>query len=150
MQESRKTTVQVCMDPGTYFVGDLCYVLGDSWDEFCNLTLTKDGVREGGTVFSDGREMCSFTTLYGDGVYQDAEGRDYPVDAGLLGCIKLENMDLEYDEICDSGQIIVFKNQFICERVDGMIYFGKIAIQTDSEPEYQSRSFDRNLEREPD
>jgi len=70
-----------------YIIADPCYVIGD-WGAFgvatndfdrCNGRFTlKDAV---GTV------VVCHNTAYGDGVYEDGEGNEYPVDAGLLGCI---------------------------------------------------------------
>lgn len=122
---------QVYMEPGTYYVGDLCYVLRDSWDEFCEITIGDHGCLSGGFRFKDGREFVTFMTMYGDGTYYDKEGRAYPVDAGLIGCVRVEDMDVDPIEVCDDGQIIKFDKPFICERVDGMLYFGKVAIDLD-------------------
>lgn len=122
---------QVYMEPGTYYIGDLCYVLNNSWDEFCELTIRDNECINGGFRFADGREFVSFTTIYGDGTYTDEEGFKYPVDAGLIGCIRIEDMDCISGEVGDSGQIRAFTKPFICERVDGVLYFGKVAIDLD-------------------
>jgi hypothetical protein len=122
---------QVYMEPGTYYIGDLCYVLNNSWDEFCELTIRDNECLNGGFRFADGREFVSFTTIYGDGTYTDAEGFKYPVDAGLIGCVRIEDMDCIIGEVGDSGQIRAFTKPFICEKVDGILYFGKVAIDLD-------------------
>lgn len=126
-----KNNPQVYMEAGTYYCGDLCYVLNDSWDEFCKLTILDEECVSGGFRFADGREFVSFTTIYGDGTYTDAEGFKYPVDAGLIGCIRVEDMDCTLDEVGDSGQIRAFTKPFICEKVGGVLYFGKVAIDLD-------------------
>jgi hypothetical protein len=120
---------QVYMEPGTYWCGDLCYVMGDRWDEFCKLTIRDHDVIDGGFTLQDGTEFVTFTTKYGDGTYYDKEGRVYPVDAGLIGCIRVENIDTDAD--IDFGNIITFDKPFVCERVGGMLYFGKVAIDLD-------------------
>ena len=122
---------QVYMEPGTYYIGDLCYVLDASWSAFCKLTIRDNECLNGGFRFADGREFVSFTTIYGDGTYTDAEGFKYPVDAGLIGCIRVEDMDCRIDTITDCGQIRVFTKPFVCEKVDGILYFGKVAIDLD-------------------
>lgn len=122
---------QVYMEPGAYYIGDLCYVLNNSWDEFCELTIRDNECLSGGFRFADGREFVSFTTKYGDGTYTDKEGFKYPVDAGLIGCVRVEDMDINIDKVGDSGQIRVFTKPFVCERVDDILYFGKVAIDLD-------------------
>ena len=122
---------QVYMEPGTYYVGDLCYVLNDSWDEFCDITIKDEQCLSGGFRFKDGREFVTFQTIYGDGMYFDKEGRQYPVDAGLIGCVRIEDMDIDVENVCDDGNFIKFEKPFVCERVDGMLYFGKVAIDLD-------------------
>ena len=122
---------QVYMEPGTYYVGDLCYVLNDSWDEFCSITIKDEECLSGGFRFKDGREFVTFQTIYGDGTYRDRDGREYPVDAGLIGCVRVEDMDCEDIDVCDGGHIIAFAKPFVCERVGTELYFGKIAIDLD-------------------
>jgi hypothetical protein len=127
---------QVYMEPGTYYIGDLCYVLGDSWDEFCSITIDDHDCLNGGFRFKDGREFVTFQTMYGDGTYHDKEGRSYPVDAGLIGCVRVEDMDIDVMDVCDDGNIIKFDKPFVCERVGGVIYFGKVSIDTEGDPFY--------------
>ncbi len=69
---------------GTYWVGDPCYAndddrrwmaYGDSSDWFQDTPI--------GT---DGDAWCvGIGTAYGDGTYTDRQGREYPVDAGMIG-----------------------------------------------------------------
>jgi len=123
---------QVYMEPGAYYIGDLCYVLQDSWDEFCKITISGEQCLSGGFRFADGREFVSFTTIYGDGTYYDKDGFQYPVDAGLIGCIRVQDMDnVDIDEASHDGRVHVFTKPFICEKVDGVLYFGKVAIDLD-------------------
>ena len=37
---------------GEYWVGDLCYVLGDRWDEVCNLIINGREIVNGGVYSS--------------------------------------------------------------------------------------------------
>jgi hypothetical protein len=122
------------MPAGRYYVGDLCYVMHDVWDEFCDLTIDDNRVNDGVFTLADGRRFATFTTKWGDGYYKDNFGRGYGVDAGLIGCI------LESD-ICDpapsisGGQIIDFKEDFEVDSVDGEIMFGDVYINTDGSDE---------------
>lgn len=72
-----------------WFVGDLCYVMDDVWNEVCNLIFPSGGHGVYGKhTLRDGRSFVVFSTYFGDGVYPDQFGNSYPVDAGLIGAIR--------------------------------------------------------------
>ncbi len=100
------------MRPGTYYVGDLCYVMHPQWSEVCDLMFATDGpVLEGEFNLSNGVRFALHSTAYGDGTYYDAEGRAYPVDAGLIGCIR--KVDVQDPEAYLAGMNeVVFDNPF--------------------------------------
>ena len=119
------------MPAGKYYVGDLCYVMHNEWDEACNLMFDPMNGDPGEGVFSlkDGRRFAIFGTAYGDGVYDDQEGREYCVDSGSIGCIKVE--DITEDEIReDLGNIIDFPNEFYVKKNGGELIFGRVWIKT--------------------
>lgn len=133
---------------GKYYVGDLCYVMHKEWDEVCGLFF-KDrddhGCNEGEFNLKDGRRFASFNTKYGDGGYWDQFGNEYGVDAGLIGCIALDDIDLTSgDNFTSGGQIIEFKNDFSVsgsqglsrQDWDGVIRIGHIVINTDGDGDY--------------
>ena len=65
------------MPAGRYYIGDLCYVMHDEWDEACTLFFpTNQSGRgiEGEFTLKDGRRFASFTTAYGDGEYYNNQG----------------------------------------------------------------------------
>lgn len=79
-----------------FYVGDICYVLSDEvyngiWG---NKGHYKDGTFdvpcETGRSDSTGRRFTVGSTAYGDGLYLDDEGREFPVDAGNIGLVPLE------------------------------------------------------------
>lgn len=128
---------------GKYYVGDLCYVMHEEWDEVCGLFF-KDrddhGCNEGEFNLKDGRRFASFNTKYGDGAYYDQFGDEYGVDAGLIGCIALNDIDLTNDDnFIRGGQIIEFVSDFSVSGSqglsrkdwDGVIRIGHIVIKTD-------------------
>ena len=80
------------MQSGTYYIGDLCYVMHDRWDEFCALTCSGHCVLDGEFNLKDGTRFATFTTRWGDGTYRDELGNEYPVDAGLIGCIRVDDI----------------------------------------------------------
>lgn len=113
------------MSAGTYYVGDLCYVLsGTQWDELCD----KDPNCNGGEfVLSDGTRVWLSHTEYGDGWYADSNGNKYDVDSGTLGCVLMgENI-----KDTSGGNVIEFKHPFTVSRErDGTFYFGDVSIET--------------------
>ena len=139
------------MPAGKYYVGDLCYVLHDSWDEFCDLIISDHRCLEGEFNFKDGRRFASFTTKWGDGSYMDQYARDYCVDAGLIGCISVSDIDSGLQEMAVDvgprfgGQIITFAVPFHCYEEDGKIYFGAVVVDTDPTLE---EDYEENYEEE--
>lgn len=131
------------MPAGKYWVGDLCYVMHEEWDDVCNLFFkdrNDQGCNQGEFILKDGRRFASFNTKWGDGCYQDQNGRSYGVDAGLIGCIRVEDIDLNYgDNFTRGGNIIDFPNDFNCWYEDdkGTIVIGHIRIETDPEYDYE-------------
>lgn len=118
------------MPAGKYFVGDLCYVMHNEWDEACNLMfdpMNGDG-SDGTFTLKDGRRFAIFGTAYGDGVYDDQEGREYPVDSGSIGCIKVEDLTEEIDP--ELGHVIDFPNDFYVKKNGGELIFGRVWIDT--------------------
>lgn len=122
------------MPAGKYYVGDLCYVMHDVWDEFCDITIENHNVLDGIFALSDKRLFATFCTMYGDGTYRDNYGRMYSVDAGLIGCIRVEDIK-DPEAHMDGGHVIEFKEDFEVDSVDGEIMFGNIYINTAGEEE---------------
>ena len=115
------------MRAGTYWVGDLCYVMHPQWREVCDLmfnTGNSGGVLDGEFNLANGVRFAVQSTAYGDGTYLDAQGREYGVDAGLIGCIALEDIQddsaLRYDQ---GGHVITFDNPFTVVYDVGTIMF---------------------------
>jgi hypothetical protein len=102
-----------------YYIGDLCYVLtSDDWWTYCAAYDNKpcdtcheeDGYDpsiwidpEAGEweayLADDGKEpwrpCLAFSTAFGDGCYRDQEGREYCVDSGGIGCIRVDHANPE-------------------------------------------------------
>jgi hypothetical protein len=129
------------MKAGTYYVGDLCYVLHDEWDEVCELII-KDGVcLDGEFTLKDGRRFAIYSTAYGDGTYLDQSGNEYGVDAGSIGCILLSDINLESEgNFLTGGNVVPFENDFHTDEEDGRIMFGSLIIDTD--PVYDEEKYE--------
>ena len=119
------------MKSGTYYIGDLCYVMHDRWDEFCNLTIVGNKVLDGEFNLADGRRFATFTTQWGDGTYKDELGNEYPVDAGLIGCIRVEDIAPEELANLESGRVVEFVQAFSTWSAGGEIRIGNVLIDTD-------------------
>ena len=120
------------MQPGKYYIGDLCYVMHGEWDEFCSLTIAGDKVLDGEFNLKDGRRFATFTTRWGDGNYFDETGKSYDVDAGLIGCIRLSDIDLTNPEnSLVGGQVVEFVQPFSTFSAGGEIRIGNVLIDTD-------------------
>lgn len=123
------------MPAGRYYIGDLCYVMHPQWEEFCEITISGPCVEDGEFQLKNGVRFATLCTMYGDGIYQDQLGNSYPVDAGLIGCIRVEDIS---DETADLklGNVVEFHEDFEVSSDNGVLYFGHISINTgDSEEE---------------
>ena len=129
------------MPAGRYYIGDLCYVMHDEWDEACTLffpTYQSGRGVEGEFTLKDGRRFASFGTAYGDGTYNSNQGDSHLVDSGSIGCIRMEDIrDNTYDNIESLGAIVEFDQPFEVEKIDrGLLRFGHIEIDTASSDEF--------------
>ena len=114
------------MTKGVYYIGDLCYVMHNEWDDVCDLTLGDQYPNEGQFRLPDGRQFAIFNTAYGDGEYFDKQGRSYSVDSGTLGCIKVDNLTEEVDE--NLGNVVEMPHDFYCYSDGKTIRFGHVEI----------------------
>jgi len=129
---------------GKYYVGDLCYVMHSEWDEVCGKFFegrNDHGCNQGVFQLKDGRKFASFNTKWGDGSYRDQFGRQYSVDAGLIGCISYDDINWAEDNSPQGGQVIVFEHDFEVSggnginrnEWDGIITIGNLEIKTDGD-----------------
>ena len=128
------------MPAGRYYVGDLCYVMDDEeWDQFCKLTIQGNRCVDGEFNLPDGRRFATYGTYFGDGLYRDQHKNEYSVDAGLIGCIRVEDIRAEKYDIERCGAIHEFAADFITNggRGDpdwtGTIQFGRVIIETNGD-----------------
>jgi hypothetical protein len=129
------------MKSGEYIVCDLCYVLNDEnvWYEVCDKTFNKDLQSINGEfTLNDGRKFVLYSTKFGDGLYHDQYGNEYPVDSGTIGCIALDdvkNLDKVDKRLYN---VFTFTEDFDtgCDK-EGTIHFGSVVIHTWGEEEYE-------------
>jgi len=128
------------MPAGQYYIGDLCYVMSDAeWNDFCSITIQGHRCLSGEFVLNDGRRFATYQTKYGDGLYKDQFENQYGVDAGLIGCIRIEDIRVDKYNIKELGSIVEFKTDFVTSYEDGVIKIGHVMIDTD--PEFEDDDY---------
>lgn len=135
------------MPAGTYYIGDLCYVMHKEWNEVCEMFFqgrSDQGCNEGKLQLIDGREFVSFNTAYGDGTYNDQYGNYYYVDAGLIGCIKID--DIREEVPAGGTNVVTFDKDFTCYSDGKRLQFGHLVIDTD--PPYEEEEDEDEYEEE--
>lgn len=115
--------------PGVYLVGDPCYsVPDDLWMEWLEEADYTNGDRRHVLAAKiDGHEVVGVSTAHGDGVYYDGEGREYGVDAGLLGLVPVEVAKEEPDM---DLPLLTLTEPADCYYDDGIVHLGPIEINT--------------------
>lgn len=112
---SRDTTF-VC-PKGQYYVGDLCYALDkDIYDNVFGGKRYSDGLyqHENAVAF-----FMVAGTAFGDGTYKDTLGREYGVDAGIIGICPIE-MAVKGTE---GGHVVTFDKAFKVTFYGGLFEF---------------------------
>ena len=134
------------MKSGKYYVGDLCYVMHDVWDEVCELTFPNPQARplDGEFTLKDGRRFAIYSTAFGDGEYPSNIGTSHCVDSGTIGCILLDEIRDNTDSLermIELAAVVEFDVDFETERTDkGLICIGHVEIDTD--PQWDEDSGD--------
>ena len=122
------TNVQVTVPAGQYVLGDPCYAVPyEDWDD---LLASCDYFRN--PIGSAGKfKVLAFGTRWGDGCYAGSDGKEYPVDAGLIGLVPIELVE---DMSEHYGNVVTFNKPTVCSsNGDGKLRFGSIVIDTDPE-----------------
>ena len=136
------------MPAGRYFVGDLCYVISSQWDDFCSKALSRNKDSNDHIItLNTGVSVAFIHTMHGDGVYSDQFNNSYPVDAGLIGCIKVDDI-IDPAANTDLGDIVEFDQAFECFSYNGILHFGHISIDTDDDDEENDGFSEDDLDQE--
>lgn len=122
-----------------YYIGDLCYILPqDLYDKIvCSFNYDNG---EWTTV--SGVRFAFASTAFGDGEYCGSDGFHYPVDAGILGIVKIEGFepkDIKNPHDGTLGRIVEFESEPAVEMHGGVFRIGNIVIDTtnDEEEDYE-------------
>jgi hypothetical protein len=130
-----RTRTDQMLAAGTYWVGDPCYIVPDrlwmpwleaAWENTEPNTVTILDARV------EGRRVVASGTAYGDGVYFDQDGREYPVDAGLIGAVHAgfwpEHAAAKVEHL--GMNLVEFPEPFHVGFEDGDIVIGHLRIPT--------------------
>lgn len=127
------------MKAGRYYVGDLCYVMSDKWGKVCDQIIDGMNCRDGEFKLDDGTEFACYSTKYGDGEYASSEGDRLCVDAGIIGCVLMDDITDEESlaRIADLGSIHEFPYAFPTghDPRSGEIYIGHVTVYTGDDPD---------------
>jgi hypothetical protein len=121
-------------------------MIDTEWDEFCNLTIKGEKCLDGEFAMPDGRRFATYGTMWGDGLYLDQYDNKYSVDAGLIGCIRVEDINPEKLDGLRLGTVHEFDTDFVTgggrgsTGWSGVIQFGRVAIETN--PDYDDEDYD--------
>lgn len=136
---------EIKVKAGTYYIGDLCYVINDDsmWRKMGD-AMFPGGIVKDGLIDVEGYQMISFSTMYGDGTYTDNHGNEYPVDACMIGLISVQDIekinggpvDMEF------GNVATFEKDFICKSSNGELYFGQYVIDTGYDDEEDEEEYE--------
>jgi hypothetical protein len=130
---------------GKYYVGDPCYIFGKSWSEVLEKT---DYFNSGEIQLLFGKKCIAGGTAYGDGTYKDNYGREYWVDAGLIGImpVSLLSIDKEYNVLKINKEkgmhIVEFNEDFEVSIDNGVFKFGDIIINTKDDEDNEDAGWD--------
>jgi predicted DNA-binding WGR domain protein len=92
ISEAKDEPVEAQFGPGKYYIGDPCYVMKDAlYDQW-----GEENDWEGAGVYTvNGQTFACSHTAHGDGEYKGSDGKDYGVDAGIIGVVPEAMFDLE-------------------------------------------------------
>jgi hypothetical protein len=134
-----KKNFTTALPAGTYYIGDLCYVLGrDIYDGIFGGTGYESGIyleKDTGRVFATSR------TAFGDGEFEGSDGKKFAVDAAGLGICSTSLMAKNDG----GGHVYTFETPVTCRFVCGRFEFewksGRVSkflsIDTEGDEEYE-------------
>lgn len=111
---SYKEVSKFTAPPGKYYIGDLCYVLGD---QVYDKVYGGQGYESGLYTHADGKHFFLVdNTAYGDGIYLGSDDKEFTVDAGILGITPVCCMEKNDG----GGQIYTFTEPVECSFRNGI------------------------------
>lgn len=135
----KKIVTAISMPAGSYWVGDPCYASRQAnWSEYCS---SSECFEDPVATADDGSWVVGLPTMYGDGVFSDGWGREYPVDAGLIGLVPAEFAEVGEDGKVWGAHLVTFEHSFMAAVEGSVIRFGPIEIETGDVEEDEEDEF---------
>jgi len=156
--------MQAKFGPGQYYLGDICYVLKDDiykdiwgkqykYEEGCfeasvqkkHLTVCQEEL----TVLEK-ESFAVASTAWGDGEYQDGQGRKYGVDAGVIGIVPFSMWKVDAIGIAERelGTVLTIKKELTMNAENGIFTVTaddeEIVIDTKNQPELDDKDWDKD------
>jgi len=119
------------MPAGKYWVGDLCYVMENHWDEVCLVTVEDGECLEGEFSLASDVRFAMYRRAHDDMGYLQKNDYEYSVDSGTIGCVRVEDIDdprAEYER----GSAHEFSEDFETGSEGGVVRFGDVSVNTNS------------------
>jgi hypothetical protein len=141
-KETQSESKMATKKTGTeYYIGDISYVTSpEEWQEIFSLYEREVGPE---CVLRDKRKVFILPTLYGDGSYTDLQNREYWVDSGTIGAIKVSDIKdqkkFQNAKEMELGQVLPLPYDLSAEEVSmdgGFLKFGEVVIDTGGGIEY--------------
>jgi hypothetical protein len=117
---TQKKMMPVILSPGVYYVGDLQLVLNDNRSDKIRKDLHP--FDPSGCYRLGGLSYYNYW-LAGRGQWQDTQGRNYTVESGTIGVMRLSAIDDRTNRT--KGQVIDFTEPFIAWKDAFSIRFGQ-------------------------
>ena len=116
---------EIILPAGEYYIGDPSYMFEDhdEWMKFIEEAIKPDPYDQ---IYKN-KQVFTHGTAYGDGVYFDQFGNEYPVDSGTIGAIPKELATKTDDKL---NLLIEFDKDFDCSYENGKFIIGEIEIVT--------------------
>lgn len=130
------------MSAGKYWIGDPCYIfphtgpMKDKWDEI--LQKSDYFSKYYGELDNGKIKVWAAPTAFGDGSYFSNTGKEFPVDAGMIGIVPYETVEYfnrNDNDLSLLGLFIEFEEPFIVGLRGGCFTFGNIEIDTAEDDE---------------
>lgn len=118
--ERRKFETLV-LDKGKYYIGDICYALGEEiyYKHWGDRFSFGDGLYD-----VDGKQFAVLSTAWGDGSYVGYHKNNryvFPVDAGNIGMVDVALLNRSEEYLSTCGAIIEFDSDISFSYDDGVI-----------------------------
>ena len=135
-----RNTRHITAPPGKYYIGDICYALGDKvYDRVFGAKEYDSGLY---TQKDTGNFFLVDGTAHGDGLYMDSDGKEYGVDAGVIGIVSAALVE---KDCRDGGHMHTFTQHVICSFRNGIFTFHSgskyLEINTGGSEEYDDYGY---------